>query len=219
MELQELKAFIREAFQDVEYPGDDNIAGCSRSLLPQGCYECDGIAAHFKGTTWQEHTPQTLSGYDDTLSLFHLGARHYYLPAFMLAELETGQSEELWDLLPNLDISHQFYRIEDESSKEFIALLSKSQRRAVVEYFKFLNTDEDGYRPSAKNINNDAIYRKWLKNERRNLVSALVSFYFSPFQICDDKRNGNGVAAISISAKAAAFLPSPNNLASSKVTV
>ena len=87
MELEALKSLIRAAFEDAEYPGDDNIAGCSRSLTPFGCDDCDPMAAHFKGTRWQEHNLQTLGEFN-SLSFFHPEARRYYLPAFMLAELQ-----------------------------------------------------------------------------------------------------------------------------------
>ncbi len=157
MELENLKSLIRTAFQDVEYPGDDNIAGCSRI----GCDDCDPLAAHFKGTTWQEHTLQTLAGFYE-LGFLYRRALHYYLPAYMLAELENrrlaeihfSQSEEYMeypDPLPNLDISNYVSPCDNESIQEnnkgFIGLLSQQQRQAVVEYLKYLDTDEEGYNP------------------------------------------------------------------------
>ncbi len=157
MKIEELNSLIRSAFADVQYPGDDNIAGCSRI----GCDDCDPIAAYFKGTTWQEHNLQTLAGYAD-IGFFYLEALHYYLPAYMLAEIENrrlaelhfGQLEEYEDYpdpLPNLDICGQVSSNEVESiqrhREKFVALLSKQQRLAVTEYLKFMDTDEDGYAP------------------------------------------------------------------------
>ncbi len=147
MEIQELKSLIREAFEDVEYPGDDHIAGCSRI----GCDDCEPLAAHFKGTTWQEHTLQTLAGYDG-IGFFHTRARHYYLPAYMLAEIQNAElPEEESDALPNLNIAYQFISDEHESIQEerrnFLRLFSAQQRRAVIEYLKYMVTDEDGYEP------------------------------------------------------------------------
>ena len=144
MEIQELKSLIREAFKDVEYPGDDHIAGCSRI----GCDECEGIAEHFKGTTWQEHNLQTLLGYD-TLALFHTEARHYYLPAFMLADIGDNQSES--GSVSNLNIAFRFISHEHESFQEerrnFLSLFSPQQRRAVIEYLKYVDTFEGVYEP------------------------------------------------------------------------
>ena len=157
MEIQELKSLIRSAFADTEYPGGDNIAGCSRI----GCDDCDPLAEHFKGTTWQQHNLQTLAGYAG-IGFFYPQALHYYLPAYMLAEIENcrlaeihfSQSEEYQeypDPLPNLDISHCFLPSEHESIQQerekFVALFSDEQRRAVTEYLKFIATDEEGYDP------------------------------------------------------------------------
>ena len=157
MEIEELKSLIKAAFADVEYPGDDNIAGCGRI----GCDDCDPLAEHFKGTSWQEHNLQTLAGYAG-IGFFYPQALHYYLPAYMLAEMEncrlaeihfcqSEEYEEYPDPLMNLDISYCFCLSEHESIQEskekFVALLSKQQRRAVTEYLKFMATDEEGYVP------------------------------------------------------------------------
>ena len=142
MQLEDLKSLIRAAFQDVEYPGDDHIAGCSRV----GCDDCEPLAAHFKGTTWQEHTLQTLAGFD-ALAFFYPEARHYYLPAYMLAELEGAElSEEEPDPLPNLNIAYRFISSEYESIQEerrnFLRLFSPRQRRSVIQYLKYMDTFE-----------------------------------------------------------------------------
>ena len=151
MELEELKTLIREAFKDVTYPGDDHIAGCSRSALPIGCHECDGIAAHFKGTTWQEHSLQTLIGCDSAVTLFHAGALHYYLPAFMLAELDDSS-----ELIPNVydGIESNYSPGQDEHHKararENVNLLSIPQREAIIEYFKYRWTFDGEYDPDKR---------------------------------------------------------------------
>ena len=151
MKLEALKSLIKAAFEDAEYPGDEHIAGCSRSLTPFGCGDCDPIAAHFKGTTWQEHDLQTLAGFDNAVILFHPEAYRYYLPAFMLADLENYQAEEKSDSLPNLDIEWTVSSNEDKSihdkHKEFVASLSKQQRQVVIEYLKYIVTDDSVYEP------------------------------------------------------------------------
>ena len=68
----------------------------------------------------------------------------------MLAELEnTELPEEELDALPNLNIEYQFISYEHESLQEerrnFLSLFSPQQHRAVVEYLKYMVTDEDGY--------------------------------------------------------------------------
>jgi hypothetical protein len=150
MELEELKSLIRDAFKDVPYPGDEHIAGCSRSASPSGCRECDGIAAHFKGTTWQEHNLQTLIGCDSAVTLFHAGALHYYLPAFLLAEIDDPT-----ELIPNVYDRIEFnYSSQQEEFKtrvrENVNLLSIPQREALIEYFKYRWTFDGEYDPDKR---------------------------------------------------------------------
>lgn len=148
MEREELKSLVREAFADVEYPGNDNIAGCSRSALPGGCYECDGIAEYFKRTTWQQHNTETLRGCDDAILLFKVEALHYYLPAFMIAELDDSS-----DCMPNvygaIEAAHRASVDAHISAKreKYVKLLSALQRAAIVEYFKYHCTYKGVYQP------------------------------------------------------------------------
>ena len=138
MELEELKSLIRAAFKDVPYPGDDNIAGCGRSLTPIGCDDCDPLAAHFKGTSWQQHTPQTLEFWDSLILFFHAEALHYYLPAFMLADLDDPKGEWISEVFDKIQFA---YSPGDENYEATYAtknakLLSAPQRQAVIEYLR-----------------------------------------------------------------------------------
>ena len=159
MELEELKFLIRQAFKDVKYPGDNNIAGCSRSLTPIGCDDCDVLAAHFKGTTWQEHTPQSLIGCDSAPTFLYPEALHYYVPAFLLADLDDPSG----DYGPNLydsivwnhwlgDNSFGDNGYHQAEAKKYINLLSVPQRQAIIKYFKYCSTFEGDYEPGERTL-------------------------------------------------------------------
>jgi hypothetical protein len=139
IDLEALKSVIREAFKAVEYPGDHGIAGCSRSLTLMGCDDCDVLAAHFKGTTWQEHNSHALAGCDSAPSFLYPEALHYYLPAFLLAELEDSS-----EFIPML-----YDHLENKLAQggELVSLLSRPQRQAVIEYFRYRSTHEGVYDP------------------------------------------------------------------------
>jgi hypothetical protein len=147
MEREELKTLIREAFKDVAYPGNDRIARCGRSDSPIGCDECDGIAEYFKETTWQQHNTETLVGCDDAILLFKVEALHYYLPAFMIAELDNS------DCMPNVyDAIESPHRPSVDAyisakREKYVKLLSAPQRAAIVEYFKYHCTYKGVYKP------------------------------------------------------------------------
>jgi hypothetical protein len=145
MELEKVKSLIKEAFSDVAYPGDDHIAGCGRI----NCDDCDVIAAHFKGTTWQEHNSQTLIGCGSAPSFLYTEALHYYLPAFLLAELDDDTAELLPNLYDNIAWNYSPKQEERLQSKvkENVNLLSLSQREALIEFFKYHCIYEGVYDP------------------------------------------------------------------------
>ena len=74
---------IESAFADVPYPGDDSITRCTH----EDCLECDEIAAHFRGTTWRDHTLEQLREHHSAITMFTPEAFHYFLPAFVLHSL------------------------------------------------------------------------------------------------------------------------------------
>ena len=71
---------IETAFRDAPYPGDQNITTCK-------CAECEKIGAHFRNTTWQQHSLQQLQQHQTAISLFTPEALRYFLPAFMARSL------------------------------------------------------------------------------------------------------------------------------------
>jgi hypothetical protein len=81
MPKEQVAAQIEAAFADTPAPGDDfdDISATQWD---------EGIAAYFKGTAWRGHRVQDLRQHEAALSFFTDKAFRYWLPAFMLAELD-----------------------------------------------------------------------------------------------------------------------------------
>ncbi|MGO8928418.1 MAG: DUF6714 family protein [Limisphaerales bacterium] len=81
MPSDEVRTQIEGAFADTPAPGDgfDDI---SASM------DDEGLVDYFRGTSWHGHRVQDLRYHDVALSLFTDKAFRYWLPAFMLAELD-----------------------------------------------------------------------------------------------------------------------------------
>lgn len=80
----QIKARIEAAFNNVPYPGDDNIAEGPR-------YEYDMTVEKFKGVRWQDwkDNPSQFLTRSPYSALFFMtdSAFHYYLPLFMIQAL------------------------------------------------------------------------------------------------------------------------------------
>jgi hypothetical protein len=83
-----IREHIIKAFRDVLPPSPDNITACP-------CLECLEIAQYFRGTSWQGHPPRDLRIHSAALSLFTPAAYRYWLPAFMLAEIDDPETADI----------------------------------------------------------------------------------------------------------------------------
>lgn len=86
MTQAELKVAIESAFADTPAPGD-SFEDISTTQWDEG------IVEYFKGTTWRGHRVRDLRHHVVALSFFTDKAFRYWLPAFMLAELEDPEGE------------------------------------------------------------------------------------------------------------------------------
>jgi len=85
MDKDSVAAAIRGAFARTPYPGDPFLVGST-----EGC-EPEEEAGAFRGLTdWREIDAAFLDGHYVALSFFSEGAFRFFLPAFMLADLEGG---------------------------------------------------------------------------------------------------------------------------------
>jgi hypothetical protein len=133
MELDRFRESIEDAFADVPYPGDANITNCSyKQTLGFACFECVEIAEYFQGTIWRGHSVKDLRLNESALNFFTAEALHYYLPAFILAELEDPEAADvIYDRLISI-----FTPARTLPDGEIARRLSPRQREVMVEYFQ-----------------------------------------------------------------------------------
>ncbi len=146
-DLEVIKDKIREAFANVQYPGDANIVSST--------YDDEGVSAAFRGITdWRNLTPAIINRQSEALTFFSCEARQFYLPACLLADLD-GKLTNV-DLLFSLthgftddskDVQvkvAQIFRPAGEPSKINFELAAKrfelfnvSQAAAIVTYLTY----------------------------------------------------------------------------------
>src|SRR5881392_3931678 len=100
-ELDSLRQEIRDAFARVEYPGDWCLIGSLEGSEPAL------LAKEFKGKTdWRtleaSFIDQAPGGFGSALSFFSDEAFHFYLPAYLLADL----GEQLKQADPVFHLTH-----------------------------------------------------------------------------------------------------------------
>ncbi len=163
-----VKAQIRDAFAQVEYPGDwclrDSNEGDEPYLLEK----------EFAGKTdWRtlEATfiDQAPDGYASALSFFSDEAFHFYLAAYLIADID--------DQLERADpVFHLCHGLEDESRSERVnprrygertwfqeaqhkfAMFNRAEVRAIVAYLKFKGENDEFQRAGV----DQALRNYWL---------------------------------------------------------
>jgi hypothetical protein len=83
----DLRSEIEMAFAEVPQPSPDAL------VIPT--YDDEGISTFFRGKNWRTPTVEELRRHEVALSLLSAEAFRYYLPAFMLAELEEPDKADL----------------------------------------------------------------------------------------------------------------------------
>ena len=137
----QLKSQIETAFACVPYPGDHN-------LTAQG--DDEGVSEYFRRTSWRGHAIPMLRYHSNALSYFTTEAYHYYLPAFLLAELEDPDEA---DTIAESIVFHFSPSVVGSVWLEGrIALFSKSQLTAIEAFFEYYLHEygEDGSVKEAK---------------------------------------------------------------------
>jgi hypothetical protein len=148
-----IRAKIRSAFANLEYPGDWCLRGSSEGEEPYL------VEKEFKGKTdWTAldaaFIDRAPDGFGSALSFFSDEAFHFYLPAYLVADIDGKLNQHD----PAFHLTHG---IDDESRNEKInprrygertwfdfarykfAMFSREEADAIVEYLKFRrDTDE-----------------------------------------------------------------------------
>ena len=82
-ESQQVIDLIREAFRETSYPGDAFLVG-SR----EGCEPSEVIAPFLGVADWSQVAAEVLDANSEALSFFSEGGFRFFLPAYLIADLE-----------------------------------------------------------------------------------------------------------------------------------
>lgn len=121
---RKLQDLIRAAFADERYPGDAAV----------DCFWPE-TTDYFRGRHWSGNTVRDLRYHSEALSYLPPAGFRFFLPAFMLAELEDPEEA---DVIAGSIAFHLNPRDNDSFARERAALLSGAQRKAVVAFFDYL---------------------------------------------------------------------------------
>ena len=149
----ETKAKIRRAFANVEYPGDWCLRGSNEGEEPYL------LEKEFTGKTdWTTldvvFIDRAPDGFGSALSFFSDEAFHFYLPAYLIADIDgkLNQHDPAFHLTHGLDDESRSKRINPrrygertwfEFARYKFAMFSCEEAAAIVEYLKFRrDTDE-----------------------------------------------------------------------------
>jgi Family of unknown function (DUF6714) len=172
-DLASIKANIRNAFAAVEYPGDwcliNSREGTEPFLLEQ----------EFKGKDdWRTLDPsfidQAPDGFGTALSFFSDEAFHFYLPAYLLADVDglLQQADPVFHLTHGLERGSRGERINPrrygertwfEHSRHKFSMFNDRERAAIAGYLQY-KRDCDALTDLEKSRIDDAIGSYWAKD-------------------------------------------------------
>ncbi len=132
-----VKQAIREAFADVPYPGDERIA-----YNEEGLYDLERMQTcqDFRGHPWRQVPRGVIRARYDSLPLLSAEGRHFYLPAYLLAALDTDDDIRQWvlyDLMPSTPGELE------EWMKSRNDRLSPAQKAAVRSFLAYIHETSD----------------------------------------------------------------------------
>jgi hypothetical protein len=146
--IDALKDQIREAFTQATYPGDDCLRGSEQSEEPFLLEE------EFRGRTdWRALDARFIDRAPDSfgtaLSFFSPQAFRFYLPAYLLADIDGGlrQSDPVFHLCYGLDDKTKDRRVNPnlygdqtwfQLQKERFALFTQPEASAMVAYLRYM---------------------------------------------------------------------------------
>ena len=179
MNKEELIKKIKGSFQDIKYPGDWCLRGSNEGEEPYL------LEKEFKGRDdWtnlsSKFLDQAPDGFSSALSFFSDEAFRFYLPAYIIADLNNKLEETdvlfhlchcFTDLNKNSQINPQRYGEKtwfDTGSYKF-SVFNKEQARLIIEYLKFKKKNGDLLDSEKKEIE-EALNSYWnnrlIMNER-----------------------------------------------------
>jgi hypothetical protein len=93
-------------------------------------YDDEETAAYFTGTPWQGHPTTDLHWHEASLSFFTPAAFRYYLPAFILAELDDPETADV------IAEGILFHLTDGSRSDELLHEMNGEEREAVASFFE-----------------------------------------------------------------------------------
>lgn len=127
--VDQLKAQIEEAFSDVAYPGDGQIA------YSETARECPESNEDFKGKHWRDVPSETIRWHYADLPLFSPSGFQYYLPGYLLTALTDLKVRDF--LLSVLSAVPE----QDPVSRRLFERLTPSQKNAVKAFLEFMRAE------------------------------------------------------------------------------
>jgi len=145
--VNQLKEQIKNAFQDVSYPGDNHITG--PSIAPGT--ELYDIQQVFKGKHWLDITGNILSTQSDSIFFLSVEGYHFYLPGFMLAciddfeEMKNIAGQLIHTLTPPKIIYEQRRKWLEDDNRDYTKII-------VQESEKYKNIHIRSFKEKMENI-------------------------------------------------------------------
>ena len=133
---RDLVKMIRSAWEDARPPDSRNIS------MPT--HDDEGVSEYFTGKTWDGHTACQLRVLDFAPNVFTNEAFAYYLPAYLIADIEDPEESDT-----NMErvlywLSQENRLFSENRGPSVIARLSQLQRSALCEYIVFVHERERG---------------------------------------------------------------------------
>jgi len=133
---QALRERIEQAFDDAEYPGDDDL------VVTDDDWEAAEIKAWLKGKHWRDLSLDALYAHNGAVWVLTPSAYRYYLPSYLLASLEDSPDTVYDSLLAALAPPPYGLGSPDQFA-ERVEALNALQRDAIRSFFRDAATDYD----------------------------------------------------------------------------
>jgi hypothetical protein len=166
MEIERLKAQIETAFADVTYPGDHDLTSSTYGEDPEA------LKREFKGKrNWREldakFLDQAPEGWRTALSFFSDRAFVFYLPAYLIADLQGGL----------IEVTVEFYLC--------YGLTSKTANKKIAEIWGGGTTGQSARRKydqfNSQQVTAIIAYLRWkLEQQEDENIAQALEHYWSP---------------------------------------
>jgi hypothetical protein len=138
-QADEVRALIVAAFANASYPGDDHVVP-----NPDHCPECQDVATALRGKHWRDLPPPLILEQKDALPLLSPEAFRFFLPAYMLAWMDTetamGGDSVIMNLKPANKAGSKQVWFEAGDGR-----LTEAQVQAVRSFLEFVDAKEQRY--------------------------------------------------------------------------